>query len=266
QAFTGTAIAIKSEDIVSKNVSSATQALAGEISGVNVINTSGQPGAEPTIRIRGFGSVNGNRSPLIVVDGIPFSGSINDINPNDIADLTVLKDATATAVYGSRGANGVILIETKRGVAGKSEINVSVKTGQNFQLIPRMDVISSPEMYAELSWEGLKNKATINGVDDPISWADERLFSSAGLSPDYNLWNVDNGADLIDPATGKVRSGVSRKYSPERWRDEAFQAAVRTEADLSFSGGHEKTTYYASFGYLNDKGYSINSDFNRYTA
>src|SRR5699024_10247337 len=127
-------------------------------------------------------------------------------------------------------------------------------------------VISSPEMYAELSWEGLKNKATINGVDDPISWADERLFSSAGLSPDYNLWNVDNGADLIDPATGKVRSGVSRKYSPERWRDEAFQAAVRTEADLSFSGGHEKTTYYASFGYLNDKGYSINSDFNRYTA
>src|SRR5699024_7583979 len=128
QAFTGTAIAIKSEDIVSKNVSSATQALAGEISGVNVINTSGQPGAEPTIRIRGFGSVNGNRSPLIVVDGIPFSGSINDINPNDIADLTVLKDATATAVYGSRGANGVILIETKRGVAGKSEINVSVKT------------------------------------------------------------------------------------------------------------------------------------------
>lgn len=266
QAFTGTAISIKSEDIVSKNVSSATQALAGEISGVNIIQTTGQPGTAPTIRIRGFGSVNGSRAPLIVVDGIPFSGSINDINPNDISDLVVLKDATATAIYGSRGANGVILVETKKGKSGTSQINVSVKTGQNFQLLKRQNIIESPEEYLELSWEGLKNRATINGEDDPIAWANDNLIGGQGIQPEYNMWNSSNGADLIDPQTGKYRPGVGRKYTPERWKDEAFQAAVRTEADLNFSGGHEKTTYYASFGYLNDKGYSINSDYNRYTA
>jgi len=115
QSFAGTAKTVKQEQLEIKNVSNISQALAGEVAGVTVINTSGQPGTTSTIRIRGYGSVNGNRNPLYVVDGVPFTGSINSINPADIASTTVLKDATATAIYGSRGANGVIMITTKKG-------------------------------------------------------------------------------------------------------------------------------------------------------
>src|SRR5690606_38871516 len=105
KSFTGTATVVNSEDIQAKSFTNISQSLAGEAAGVNVINSSGQPGATATIRIRGFGSVNGNRDPLYVLDGIPFSGNINSINPEDIESTTILKDATATAIYGSRGAN-----------------------------------------------------------------------------------------------------------------------------------------------------------------
>ncbi|MGV3539541.1 MAG: TonB-dependent receptor plug domain-containing protein, partial [Rufibacter sp.] len=107
QAFTGSAKVVSGEALERKNVSNVSQALAGEVSGVRVINTSGQPGTVATIRIRGLGSVNGNRDPLYVVDGVPFSGGLNSINPSDIESTTVLKDAAATSIYGSRGANGV---------------------------------------------------------------------------------------------------------------------------------------------------------------
>jgi TonB-dependent SusC/RagA subfamily outer membrane receptor len=110
QAFTGTAKVVDADDLIRKKVTNVSRALAGEVAGVQVINTSGQPGEEATIRIRGFGSVNGNRDPLYVVDGVPFAGSLNSINPSDIESTTVLKDAAATAIYGSRGANGVIML------------------------------------------------------------------------------------------------------------------------------------------------------------
>ncbi len=265
QSFTGTAVAIDGEELVKKNVSSATQALEGEVAGVRIINTSGQPGSAPTIRIRGYGSVNGNRSPLIVVDGVPFNGSINAINPEDIKSLVVLKDATATAIYGSRGANGVLVIETKSGKKGESNISVSLKTGTNMQILPRYDVIKSPERYIGLSWESFRNLGSLTGEADPVAFANSTLFSSSGIDPKYNMWDVNSVADLIDPATGMVRSGVARLYSPEDWEDYAFQSSARTEANVRFSGGSEKTNYYASFGYLNDKGYSVNSDFSRYT-
>src|SRR5690606_33534204 len=132
KSFTGTATVVNSEDIQAKSFTNISQSLAGEAAGVNVINSSGQPGATATIRIRGFGSVNGNRDPLYVLDGIPFSGNINSINPEDIESTTILKDATATAIYGSRGANGVILITTKSGKKNTSSIEVDVKTGINF--------------------------------------------------------------------------------------------------------------------------------------
>ena len=124
QAFTGTAKSVTGEQLNNKKVSNISQALAGEVSGVRVINTSGQPGTSATIRIRGIGSVNGNRAPLYVVDGVPYSGAVNSINPADVATLTVLKDAAATSIYGSRGANGVIVITTKTGKGAKSFIEV----------------------------------------------------------------------------------------------------------------------------------------------
>lgn len=178
QSFTGTAKVVKTENLEAKSVSNVSQALAGEIAGVNVINTSGQPGTAATIRIRGFGSVNGNRDPLYVVDGVPFSGSINSINPSDIESTTVLKDASATAIYGSRGANGVIMITTKTGKSGKTSVEVDLKTGVNFQLLPRYDVIKSPDEYIELSWHAMANQGLFDGkTNDGAAYANQNLFS-----------------------------------------------------------------------------------------
>ncbi|RKF04584.1 TonB-linked SusC/RagA family outer membrane protein [Tenacibaculum lutimaris] len=267
QSYTGTAKVVKTENIAAKSFSNVSQSLAGEVAGVNVINTSGQPGSTATIRIRGFGSVNGNRDPLYVVDGVPFSGSINSINPGDIESTTILKDATATAIYGARGANGVILITTKKGRAGSSSIDVSIKSGVNFSGLPRYDVIKSPEEYIETSWEAMANRGLdINPNADGAAYANTNLFSSRGINAKYNMWNVNSVSDLIDPATGKVRAGVTRKYDPENWGDYGFQTSFRTETNLNMSGGNDDTKYFSSFGYLNDKGYIIGSDYNRYTT
>ena len=266
KSFTGTAKTVKTEDLVSKNTSNLSQALAGEVAGVQVINTSGQPGSTSTIRIRGFGSVNGNRSPLYVLDGVPYSGSLNAINPEDIASTTVLKDATATAIYGARGANGVVLITTRAGRKNSSDIEVDVKTGINFSLLKRYDVIQSADQYMQYSWESVYNDGVIRGTADPVAFANANLFSNIGYPAHYNMFTSNNVADIIDPVTRTIKSSVQRKYTPENWRDFAFQPAVRTEANLKFSGGGEKSKYFTSIGYLDDVGYSLNSDYKRYST
>jgi len=267
QAFTGSAKVVKANILESKNFSNVSQALVGEAAGVTVINTSGQPGTSATIRIRGFGSVNGNRSPLYVIDGVPFSGSINSINPSDIASTTILKDATATAIYGARGANGVILIITKSGQAGKSSIEVDVKTGVNFQLLPRYNVIDSADEYIELSWMAMGHRALdIDPKDDHVAFANQNLYSKKGIDPKYNHYEVSDVSEIIDSSTGKVRPDIKRRYIPEDWSDYAFQSSIRTEANLKMSGGNKKTRYFSSFGYLDEKGYIVNSGYKRYAT
>lgn len=267
QSFSGTAKTVKAAELEKKSVANVSQALTGEVAGVNVINTSGQPGTVATIRIRGFGSVNGNRDPLYVVDGVPFSGSINSINPSDVASTTVLKDATATAIYGSRGANGVILITTKTGKVGTSSMEVDFKTGVNFQLLPRYDVIKSPDEYIELAWKAMGNRTLdFNPANDAVAYANQFLFSSRGINPKYNFYDTNDVSKIIDLTTGKVRPGVKRRYSPENWADYGFQPAIRTEANLKMSGGDENTRYFSSFGYLDDKGYLVNSGYKRYAT
>jgi TonB-linked SusC/RagA family outer membrane protein len=266
EAFTGSAKVVSGEQLNKKDVSNVSQALAGEVAGVRVINSSGQPGTSATIRIRGIGSVNGNRDPLYVVNGVAYSGTLESINPSDIASITVLKDAAATAIYGVDGSNGVIVITTKNGRSRESFIEVDAKYGTNKSLLPRYDVLTSPEEFIGLAWEGLYNQGVKLGNADPVKYANVRLFSSAGISPNNNIWTVTNGADLIDPATRTVKAGITRKYTPERWEDYAFQPSNRTEVNVKMGGGDSKTNYYSSFGYLKDNGYSINSDFKRFTA
>jgi TonB-linked SusC/RagA family outer membrane protein len=263
QAFTGSAKDVSGDQLANKNVSNVSQALAGEVAGVRVINTSGQPGTSATVRIRGIGSVNGNRDPLYVVDGVPFTGFINSINPNDIASMTVLKDAAATAIYGSRGANGVIVITTRNGRGRKSFIEADGRWGTNFSLLPRYKTLKSPEEYIALSWEAMYNEGAATGAADPVAYANENLFSDNGIDPNNNIWNVTNGGELIDPATKTVKSGVTRKYDPENWEDYAFQSSIRREANVRFGGAEGRTNYYTSLGYLKDQGYTINSDFRR---
>ncbi|MDA9886767.1 SusC/RagA family TonB-linked outer membrane protein [Flavobacteriaceae bacterium] len=265
KSFTGSAKIVSSENISSKNVTNITQALAGEVAGVQVVNSSGQPGTTSTISIRGTGSVNGNTSPLIVLDGVPFSGSLNSINPQDIESTVALKDASATAIYGSRGANGVIVINTRKGSSQKSRMSIQVRSGSNMDLLPRYDYIQSPEEYIGYIWEGQYNKAVLGGSTDPIADANANLYGNNGIDPNYNIWN-ENGASLIDPVTRKTLPGVTRRYNPENWSDYAFQDAQRQEVNLNISGGSDTTTYYTSLGFVDDVGYSINSDFKRYSA
>jgi TonB-linked SusC/RagA family outer membrane protein len=267
EAFTGSAKTVTGEQLSNKNVSNISQALAGEVAGVRVINPSGQPGASAIIRIRGFGSVNGNRAPLYVVDGVPFTGSLNAINPNDISSTTVLKDAAATAIYGSRGANGVIVITTKTGRARNSFIELDTKYGVNKANLPRYEVLRSPEEFIGLGWEALYNEGVLVANANPTAYADARLFSANGIDPRNNIWkNVTNGSQLINPATRQVIAGVTRLYDPETWAEYSFQPSNRTESSLRFGGGDSKTNYFSSFGYLNDVGYSVKTDFRRLNA
>jgi len=265
EAYTGTATIVKKENIEAKTVSNISQALKGEVAGVNVITTSGQPGSDATIRIRGFGSVNGSRAPLYVVDGVPYVSDISAINPADIETMTVLKDAAATSVYGSRGANGVILITTKTGKSGKSSVTVDFRTSVNSMFLPNYDVIQSPEEYIELSWESVKKRGELLGEANPVNFANANLYGGGGIDPHYNIWNVP-GANLINPATGKFNSGVTRRYSPEDWKDYAFRTGYRQEANVQFSGASDKTNYSTSFGFVDDQGFGINSDYSRYSA
>ncbi|MDY2588427.1 SusC/RagA family TonB-linked outer membrane protein [Winogradskyella aquimaris] len=272
ESFTGTAAVVDMDGVEDKVVSNVTQSLRGEIAGVNVITRSGAPGSTAEVRIRGFGSVNGNTLPLYIIDGAPVDGNatavLQSLNPSDVESMVVLKDAAATSIYGSRGANGVILITTKQGKAGVSRISVDVTTSVNTLFLPEYDIVNSPEEYIEISWQALRTKGALLGQADPAAFASNNLYGNGTgetINSAYNIWNAP-GNQLINPATGRFNPGVQRKFNPTSWRDAAFGTGVRTEANLQFNGGNEKTTYAVSLGYVDDEGYSINSGYTRYST
>ena len=279
-AYAGSAQAVKAEDIEKKNPSDITKALAGEVSGVQVVTSSGQPGTVANIRIRGIGSINASSAPLYVVDGIPLeAGSISSIDPNDIASTTILKDATATSLYGSRGANGVVVITTKKGSSNgdDAKIEVDVKGGANMRLLPMYDVIDSPEDYVTLCWQSLYNQQRVingKGEEQSIKFANNNVFGSVGIPTIYNIWDQP-GNLLINAydAAGNVRPSFSPDAhrlpayeKMESWYDALFSNGMKLEATAKISGGNEKLNYYTSFGYLKDEGYYRASDFDRFNT
>lgn len=279
KSITGSATVVKGEDIEKKNPSEITKALAGEVAGVQVIQSSGQPGTSATIRIQGIGSVNSSSAPLIVVDGMPYEGDLSSIDPGDIASTTVLKDATATSLYGARASNGVLLITTKKGTKGEEgKIIVDIKTGINTRLLPLYDFVTSPQEYVELTYKGMyTHYRYVNGLshDKSAELSSNRLFSGTGLPKYYNRWSPTPGNQLINPATGKFyvdRSGQLEAQEQagyrgtESWQDAMFHVGKKLNANVKIHGGSDKTTYYTSFGYLNDEGYYIGSDYSRFSA
>ena len=267
-SFTGAAAKVKGEVIENKATTDVTEALMGEVAGVQIVQSDGNPGSSSGIIIRGIGSINASATPLLIVDGMPYGGDYNQIDPKDIASLDIMKDATATALYGSRGANGVIIITTKKGQTGKLQIGADVKYSVSGRWLPTYDVIKSPERYAELSWEGIKNQYLALGADaeTAASYASEELFHDTdGIPTIYNMWNAD-GADLIDPTTGKFKEGITRKYNPENWEDELFRTGQRVDAGVNLSGGNDRVKNYTSIGFTKDKGYVVGADFRRFTA
>ena len=266
RAFTGSAVTVSGEALKNKSVSNLSQALAGEVPGVTVVNTNGQPGSVSSIYVRGVGSVNASTAPLYVVDGVPYSGDVSAINPADIESTTLLKDAASTAIYGARGANGVILINTKSGKAGQLKVSGDFKYGFNTdRFIPRHSVLTDPDEYMEMGWSGIQMMAANLGLADPAAAATKNIFGKSGVYPGYNYFDEKDPAKIFDEK-GNIRPGVKRKYTPENWRDYAFQPSTRMESNIQLGGGTNTLRTFASFGYLNDRGITKNSDFTRYSA
>lgn len=153
-SFTGSAAVVDSKKIEKRQASNITNALSGTVAGVQVMTSAngGQPGSTAKIRVRGTGSMAAGNAPLYVIDGVPYDGDLSSINTADIESTTVLKDAASNALYGARGANGVVLITTKKGTQGKAVINVDAKWGSNSRAVPQYDVLKSPATYLEQAY------------------------------------------------------------------------------------------------------------------
>lgn len=263
--LTGAVTQVDSKQIEVRPVSSVTSALEGTTSGVQINSTYGQPGEEPSIRIRGFGTVNGSATPLYVLDGVPFGGNISDLNSNDIESITVLKDAASCALYGNRASNGVILITTKRGKGEKMAFNLKVNQGTYSRGIKEYKVLNAKE-FMETSWLNLRNSRISAGDDQ----ATANAYASKNLINDELYLNIYNKADdqLFD-ANGKLVSDaqILDGYADDLdWYDNAIRDGYRQEYNFSGSQSSAKSDYYFSVGYLNEKGYVTNSDFDRLTG
>ncbi|WP_035334198.1 TonB-dependent receptor [Dokdonia sp. PRO95] len=233
-SITGAVAKVEGGDIAAIQASRVDEALAGKLSGVLIQNQDGAPGADPKIQIRAASSINGNSSPLIVVDGYPISGSLATVNPNDIESLEVLKDAASAAIYGSRGANGVILVTTKKGKEGKAKFSYNTYASTSSRYL-RDNIKSTAAEWATTLENGIAN-----GTYD-VSEVDPELL-------DYRLNAYKNSPDVV---------GI------EDW---LFQNGYTTSHDFSVSGGSEDVNYFASLGYQKTEGIVRTQGFERLNA
>ena len=262
-AFTGSAGQINAEEIAERPITNITQALQGEIAGVNVTSSSGQPGSGPSIQIRGTGSFSASNDPLIILDGVQFDGSLSSINTNDIESVTVLKDAASTSLYGSRAANGVVMITTKTGRKGVEIFSVNVSQGFTSRAIDEYDRVGPGEYY-ELMWEARRNALAISGttpMEEANQIASNTIFNNLG----YNPFNVPN--DQIVLPNGSLNPSATLLYPDDLdWQRPLTRPGIRSNTDFSYQGGTDRTDYFVSLGYLKEEGYLINSDFERVTG
>jgi len=213
-AFTGSASTIKAEKIAERTVSNVTNAMAGQVAGVQITQNNGQPGSSASIRIRGIGSMSASNAPLYVVDGVPYDGEISAINPQDIESMTVLKDAAANAIYGARGANGVVLITTKRGSTGVAQITVDAKWGANKRGVPNYDVMTDPAMYYETAYRAMYNSKIYNGSSaaEAYAFADKTFLDANNGGLGYLVYTVPEGQKLIG-SNFKLNPNATLGYS-----------------------------------------------------
>jgi TonB-linked SusC/RagA family outer membrane protein len=262
-SYTGSVATISSEKINNRPVTNITKALEGQVPGLQAVSASGQPGATASIRIRGIGSVSASSNPLFVVDGIPFDGNINSISPNDIESISVLKDATASSLYGSRAANGVIIITTKSGKKGEAKVNFNISQGFSTRAVKDYEQVNT-DQYFQLYWEALRNGFKSSQV---TSQQAAQMASDALISGSNGLGINPYGSNYAKPVgtDGKLLPGATALWNDD-WRDILQRVAARSQADLDFSGGSEKSNYYFSLGYLDDKGIAIGSGFTKYST
>jgi TonB-linked SusC/RagA family outer membrane protein len=293
ETFVGSAATISAKDLTNRPVTNPLSALAGVAPGIQVNPASGQPGGAPAIRVRGFGSINSSNDPLIIVDGVQYQGALNNINTEDIENISVLKDASSTALYGAKAANGVIIVTTKRGRKGSSQFNVKATQGVISRGIQEYDRVDAYQYYP-LEWTGYRN-SLVYAASNPLSITDASIIASGLGTRNANNQQVLNGRTYLDisqtlgaltvggvytqsnnpfnvPSTqivdvnGKINPAAQLRYNDLDWLKETLRTSDRKEYSLNYSGGTEKTDYFTSVGYLNEKGFAKKSDFDRLSA
>ena len=281
-SFTGSAAMVKSEDIAKMQVNNPVEALRGKVAGVQMTNTSGAPGqTQPTIRIRGINSINAGTTPLYVIDGVPTGSNfdLNNINPQDIESMSVLKDAAASALYGARGANGVVIITTKKGRQGSTSITVDAKWGSNSRGVPNYDLITDPGQYYEM-WYGALNAYAKEGLkysdNQAYLWANQHLTTDDAPGLGYNVYTVPDGQNLIgrngrlnpNATLGRLHTYNGQQYMlyPDDWADETYRNGLRQEYSISANGSNDKASFYGSANYLKNEGIVRESSFERFTG
>ena len=280
-AFTGAAKVIKSDDLIKTQSSNVGDALVGKIAGVQFSSASGRPGSGQKIYVRGYGSMNAKNDPLWVVDGVPYEGDINNINSADIESISVLKDAASNALYGSRGANGVIMVTTKRAKAGEATVTFDGKWGINTRALQTYDIVEDAGEYYEMHYKSLYNYYTLDQKYTPLAAniaANKLLTSTDAGGLGYNVFTVPDGQNLIgengrlNPRAKQGRlvtdaNGQQFYLQPDNWLDEIYKSSsFRQEYNVSVSGATDRANFFASLGYLDNTGIVDGSSNERYTA
>ena len=268
--YTGSASVVKADQLEDALVTTVTDALSGRVSGVQTLSSNGQPGTAPSVLIRGVGSINASTAPLYVVDGVPYSGDIAGIPATDVESMTVLKDAASAALYGARGANGVILITTKKGKEGSAKVSLDARWGGNSRAIPNYDVITDPRQYLEQVYKAhYTTQAYYNGdLDGARAYALANLWPSIG----YQTWTAPAGQAIIGPdgsfnpyATPGYLAPNGYYLLGDDWSKQ-LRNGLRQEYNLSISGGTNKFTYYLGASYLGDEGIIVGSHYKRFST
>lgn len=279
ESFTGSASVVGAQELARLQVTNPIEALNGNVSGLQMLETNSY-NSDPTITIRGIGSINASTQPLIVLDGLPYSGYWNDINPADVASITVLKDAASTALYGARGANGVILITSKNAQRGNTRVTATAKWGAVHNGRENYDVIDNPGEYYEAFYLAQKNYF-INTMGQTAEQAHINANNMLGASSNdgglgYMVYTVPGNEFLIG-ANGKLNpnavlgnrvshNGEFYTLYPDNWSEQGLRTGLRQEYNVNLSGGNDRFTFYGSLGYLNEEGISYGSDVERITA
>lgn len=253
--ITGAIASVAAKDITATAATGAAQAIQGKVAGVVITQDSWNPGAEATVRVRGTRSFNASNDPLYVIDGIPIARGLNEVNPSDIESMEILKDASATAIYGSRGANGVILITTKRGKAGKTSVNYDGYSGVQTPL-RSLDIMDGPE-YAEFVRAAYRNRTNNPYKGATASMEEDRKVNIFTQDP-YVLESVLMGYD----AAGNYDPSKVRSFN---WMDAVMRKGSIQNHQLSVTGGSEKTRVLMSGAYFKNTGIMKGADYLRYS-
>lgn len=262
KTLTGAVSAINEKDLRAVPTGDAAGRLQGRVAGVSV-TTSSEPGGASTVRVRGVGSIN-NNDPLYIVDGVPTNSGLTGINPNDVESMTVLKDASAAAIYGSRAANGVVVVTTKRGKQGKVKLSLDARYGVQ-RAASRLDMLNSEEL-GQLLWQRKRNAGLTPGG---VGWADAQYGNGENpVVPDYVL-PAGAMAGQVDESTYSYPApynGITRANKEGTdWQSEVFKPAPIQEYNLAIMGGGDKSNFAISAGYLNQDGIVDHTGFKRYS-